>query len=112
MSNKRAERNGMRRAEMRRAFEAERDEILSIIPDEYRDMFGQIGFTKWGKGLIPVVILNPYHLPNNCVRNQWLAMFEKLRAQNRLSSMSYVVYFYGADDPGVFYGFIEQKKFI
>jgi len=113
-NNREEERRERRRAQLKRAFEQERDEILASIPEEYKKMFGQIGFTKWSKALIPVVILNPYHLPggpDGAVRNQWLAMYEKLRAQNRLESMSYVVYFYGADDPGIYYGFVQQKLF-
>lgn len=114
MSNSREQRHERRLAELKRAFEQERDEILASIPEDYKKMFGQIGFTKWSKNLIPVVILNPYRLPGGqegTVRHRWLAMYEKLRAQDRLDSLSYVVFFYGADDPAQYYGFVHKKKF-
>lgn len=63
----------------KKEFEADRAEILKSTPAEYKKMFGQIGFTKWNKVLIPVLILNPYHVPPGNVRQQWLDMHQKVR---------------------------------
>ena len=63
----------------KRIFEQEKEEILNSIPENYRNKFGQIGFTKWGKCLLPILILNPYDVPPGEVRGKWLTMYEKVR---------------------------------
>lgn len=67
------------REDAKKDFEEERDQVLQTIPSSYSKMFGQIGFGAWSKtSLLPVLILNPYHVPPGEVRNQWLHMFEKV----------------------------------
>lgn len=61
------------------AFEQERDAILQQLSSEYRSMFGRIGFAKWAKMTLPVLILNPYHVPPHPVRQQWLNQFRNVR---------------------------------
>jgi hypothetical protein len=64
----------------KREFEEERDRILNSIPESYKSMFGQIGFVKWrGKVDYPVLILNPYCVPTDPARNQWISMYKKVR---------------------------------
>lgn len=62
-----------------RAFEQERDEILGHLPDAYKSMFGRIGFAKWSTMTLPVLILNPFHVPPRPVREQWLGHFRNVR---------------------------------
>ena len=63
----------------KREFEAYKAGILKSTPADYKIMFGQIGFTKWNKILIPVLILNPFHVPPGNVRQKWLDMHQKVR---------------------------------
>lgn len=71
------------RADAKEDFEGEREETLASLPVAYKQMFGKIGFTKYGKKklLIPVLILSPYDVPGgeDSVRDQWLAMFKRVR---------------------------------
>jgi len=102
------------RLELKQDFEKERDEILEAIPDDYKAMLGQIGFAKWSKNLVPVLILSPFDLPPGVgsVREQWMHMYEKLSNQDRLANLSYVIYFYGSATTSSPYSFIQQKTFI
>ena len=102
------------RLELKQDFEKERDEILEAIPDDYKAMLGQIGFAKWSKNLVPVLILSPFDLPPGVgsVREQWMHMYEKLSSQGRLANLSYVIYFYGSATTASPYSFIQQTKFI
>lgn len=63
----------------KKEFEAYRDGILAKIPKKYKISFGQIGFTKWNKGMVPVLILSPFQVPPGEVRSMWISMFEKVR---------------------------------
>jgi hypothetical protein len=63
---------------LREAFEEERDEILKQLPDTYKSMFGRIGFAKWSGMTLPVLILNPYHVPPYPVRQQWFKQYENV----------------------------------
>ena len=69
-------------------FEETRDGILQSIPDDYKSMFGQIGFTKWNKVVIPVLIMNPFHVPPGHFRETWLAMHEKVRSTVACSAVT------------------------
>ena len=60
-------------------FEAFRAEILQSLPADYKKMFGQIGFVKWQKTSVPVLILNPFAVPPGDTWHQWLAMYQKVR---------------------------------
>lgn len=59
-------------------FEKERDEILSEIPESIKARFGQVYFSKWSGNTIPVLVLNPFHVPPGPVRDTWYTMFEKV----------------------------------
>jgi hypothetical protein len=60
-------------------FEQSRDDFLSKIPKYYKAMFGKIIFTKWKKGMTPVLIMHPFNVPPGEVRNMRLRMYEKVR---------------------------------
>jgi hypothetical protein len=60
-------------------FEQSRDDFLSKIPKYYKAMFGKIRFTKWKKGMTPVLIMHPFNVPPGEVRNMRLRMYEKVR---------------------------------
>ena len=60
-------------------FEAKRAEILDMIPDECKNIFGQICFARWQTRLIPVLILSPFDVPPGEARDGWYTKFEKVR---------------------------------
>jgi len=62
----------------KKEFEKLKAETLSAIPETYKSMFGQIGFTKWKKEMIPVLILSPFDVSPGPVRDGWLQMFERV----------------------------------
>ena len=60
-------------------FEEERDAYLERCPKSHKDKFGQIGFCKWGgKYYFPILFVNPYHVPENPIRRQWISKLEKV----------------------------------
>jgi hypothetical protein len=62
----------------KREFEQWRKKFLSTVPTKLKNMFGQIGFASFGKQLLPVLILNPFHVPPH-IRKDWIEMYEKVR---------------------------------
>jgi len=56
-------------------FEEKKNAILSALPDEYKAMFGQIGFEKSNYA---VLILSPFDVPPGPVRDSWEEAFEKV----------------------------------
>ena len=72
------------KADVKRIFEEERDEVLKSIPAEYSNMMGQIGFTKWGRNTLPILILNPFHVPPGKVREQWMTMYKTVRSSQQI----------------------------
>ena len=70
--------------EKRRLFEEGRDALLAEVPDETKARFGQIYFTKWGKQVMPVLVMNPYSIPPGTTRKLWLDMFDNVRNSKRM----------------------------
>jgi hypothetical protein len=100
--------------EAKRKFEKEREKILSEIPASVKSMFGQIGFavSEEYEEFLPILVLNPYDVPPKPVRDvYWFDMFSKAKRSKKLAKMSYLVYWYGSDDPEDCYSFIEQNDF-
>jgi hypothetical protein len=59
-------------------FDENKKNILDSIPKAYKENFGQIGFGKWAKKWLPVLIRSPYDVGPGTVRRQWFAMYEKV----------------------------------
>ena len=64
--------------EKRRLFEEGRDAILAEVPDDAKSRFGQIYFAKWGKQVLPVLVMNPYSIPPGAARKLWVDMFDNV----------------------------------
>ena len=60
-------------------FEAQRDKVLSRLPDEYKRQFGQLGFHDTQH---PVLIVSPYDVPPGPVRSMWMHQFEAVRIES------------------------------
>jgi hypothetical protein len=45
-------------------------------------MFGQLGFAKWSKGVLPAMIVSPYDVPmgEGSAREKWLTMLDNVSA--------------------------------
>lgn len=76
--------------EDRRKFEEARDLILADVPESVKDRFGEICFAKWGREVLPVLVLSPYSVPPGGVRDKWLAMYFKTKRRNRLQFMTHL----------------------
>lgn len=74
------------------AFEKEKKEILDSLPDEVKARFGQQYFSKWGKNILPCVVMSPFDIPPSLARDQWLKMYEKVRGNEFL-----IVVFLGSE---------------
>jgi hypothetical protein len=59
-------------------FDENKQNILDSFPNAYKEKFGQIGFGRWGKKWVPVLIRSPYDVRPGTTRRQWLAMYEKV----------------------------------
>ena len=68
--------------ERKQQFEEDRDEILRNIPKDSRKQFKELGFGKWNRDWLPVMILGPYDVAPGPVRDQWMSMAEKVRFDN------------------------------
>lgn len=68
--------------ERRKQFEQERDEIINNIPKEVKNQFKECGFAKWNKDWLPIMFLGPFDVAPGPVRDQWMAMVEKVRFGN------------------------------
>ena len=100
----------------KKKFEAEREKILSELPESCKAMFGTIGFATAEfdeNEIIPVLVMSPYDVPPKPVRDvYWFDLFSKSKRSKALEKLAYLVYHYGADDPDDCYSFIEQDEFI
>lgn len=59
-------------------FEETRKEVIARIPQDVKDDFRQIGFSKWGKEYLPIMQVGPYDVGPGGVRDQWMVMFENV----------------------------------
>ena len=67
-------------------FEREKQEIFNSVPNSYKDHFNEIVLVKWGKStVLPGLILNPYDVPPEPVRSDWLKMLKNVSLPNFLS---------------------------
>jgi hypothetical protein len=59
-------------------FEADRKAVLESLPDSVKQLFGQIGFAKWGREKVyfPVLILSPFDVPPGDARALWLQKYK------------------------------------
>ncbi len=62
-------------------FEEERAKVLEQIPDECKKEFRTLGFGKWSKHYLPVMVLGPYDVPPGPLRDQWMKNFDKVRSE-------------------------------
>jgi hypothetical protein len=59
-------------------FEAQCAEVLDEVPETVKQRFGQIFFSKWGKEILPVLVLSPFDAPPGPMREMWFDMQEKV----------------------------------
>merc|ERR1712232_564496 len=100
------------RGESKNEFERKKKEVLKNIPLDVKNLFQEVGFAKWQKNFLPVLVLSPYSVPPGAVREQWLKMYEKVKENYRLDSMSLLVSWYGTYDSNSAYSLVPRKNFI
>jgi hypothetical protein len=63
-------------------FVARRKEVLDRVPEDYKNMFGQVGFVKWGESTLAALIVSPYSVPTGegSSREKWLNMLDSVSA--------------------------------
>jgi hypothetical protein len=61
---------------------AQRKRVLDRVPEDYKKMFGQLGFIGWGQDVLPALIVSPYSVPmgEGSPREKWFKMLSKVSA--------------------------------
>lgn len=85
----------------------EENKYMESIPDDIKQVFREIGFAKWSKEWIPVLVLSPYDV-DLALCEMWKQKYDNFKNKNSL--MEHIVYWYGTNNPQDFYGFV--KKFM
>lgn len=62
-----------------REYNEEKDRVIMQLPEEIVNKFGQMGFGKFGKKWFPVLIVSPFDVALQNVRDDWYTSFEKVR---------------------------------
>ena len=65
-------------ADMKKEFEETKKQILDDIPESYKAGFREIGFVKWQKDWLPVLVVSPFDIPQGPVRDTWIQMYERV----------------------------------
>ncbi|GKY94045.1 hypothetical protein MPSEU_000371200 [Mayamaea pseudoterrestris] len=99
------------RNEVKAEFDSKKEAILSECPKQWKDMFGEIGFTRWSGKVYSCIVLNPYQIPPSDVRRKFYKSFSELRKQGRLDELPFLIYFYGEQNINQMYSFILKDKF-
>eukprot|EP00980_Cylindrotheca_fusiformis_P023811 scaffold11032_cov122-Cylindrotheca_fusiformis.AAC.12 len=73
---------------MKEEFEKKKQEVLDTLPAEVKARFGQQYFTKWGKNLLPCLVMSPYSIPPGPARDEWFRMYEKVSGRITISHRS------------------------
>jgi len=114
-------------------FEKEKERTLADLPQAITSMFGQVGFGRISVDddsdddddddkqsseeadtrIVPVLIVNPYHVPPKPVRDvYWFGLYMAAKRKKTLGTLAYLCYHYGATDPDDCYSFLEHDMFV
>ena len=69
------------REKLKKEFEEEKADILAELPDEYKNLWGQCGFAKWGKSWLPCLFVSPFDVGGSQMRDDWMKMYEGVSIQ-------------------------------
>ena len=59
--------------------EKARDSVLDEIPENVKQKFGQICFSRWRKqDMLPVLVMSPFSVPPGDVRETWFDMYREV----------------------------------
>jgi hypothetical protein len=117
---------------MAEEFEKDKQGILKSLPDNIKDMFNVIGFSRVehedndsdnegggenGGGVeddyVPCLILSPFDVPPRPVRDvYWNSLYMTAKKKKKLQELEYLAYQYGADDPEDCYLFVAHDDFL
>jgi hypothetical protein len=116
-------------SEEQEEFEKDKQGILKSLPDNIKDMFHVIGFSRVERDdddaaagadtsnapddFVPCLILSPFDVPPRPVRDvYWNSLYMTAKKKKTLHELEYLAYAYGADDPEDCYLFIAHNDFI
>lgn len=90
---------------------------LKAYPDEAKDLFKEVGFVRWRKRHLPVLVLSPLDVPAGPVREAWLRAYHKYQnslqnGSHRRMNPSVLVHWYGSENPKRAYSLVPCTKFI
>jgi hypothetical protein len=70
---------------------AYRKYVLGRVPEDYKNMFGQVGFAKWGKAILAAMIVSPFDVPMGIgsPREKWMTMLNNVSAFVLMLSFSF-----------------------
>jgi len=67
------------REKAKKEFEEEKAEILAELSEEYKSLWGQVGYAKWAKTWLPCLFLSPFDVnPLTTMRDNWMRMYENV----------------------------------
>lgn len=85
----------------------EEKQFMDSLPDEIKVDFRELGFSKWGKDWLPVLILSPYDVDVN-LRDQWKKKYEKFKKKK--GPFEHIFFWYGAKNASEYFGFARKSE--
>ena len=56
----------------------EKERVMKRLPQSVKNLFGQVGFARWGAQCLPALCLDPYKVPPGAAREAWMNMFKNV----------------------------------
>jgi len=79
--------------------------FLEALPDQVRQMFRQICFTKWGKNWLPVLVLSPFDVDGE-LREDWMRKYDKYLSNK--GPHEHLIVWYGCKNYNELYGWVSE----
>ena len=76
------------RAKERKAkFDQKKEDILNEVPQNVKDDFMKVCFTKWGREVYPILQINPFEIKPGTASDLWVKMFQKVSTKQKFRSL-------------------------
>jgi hypothetical protein len=88
--------------------------MLDALPQQTKDLFNHLGFCKWKKYQLPVLILSPLSVPSGAIRDAWCKdtqsfLKRQQRSKSRTLSPPCLVHWIGTEDPRRAYSTVHMS---
>lgn len=87
------------------SIDEEEEKYMETLPENIRLRFREIGFAKWTKEWIPVLVLSPYDVIG-VLREKWKLNYESHKNRNR--PMKHLVVWYGSRYEDEMFGWVTE----